>query len=643
MNDQETSPIPADQLDSHDLWQPENSDLEELISELSALQNSMNTDWALIEGNLEFGHRLNVKSAENLVHYLSLRTHDVRRLQRHLARHGVSSLGRAESHVMWNITKVLTLLHRLLGRKFDIDQSADPVSFDVGYEILKERSEMLLGSPSSDRKVRIMVTLPTEAAYDHQLIRDLLAGGMDCARINCAHDDELVWELMAANIRKACSEMGGNCRISVDIAGPKLRTADFAAGPRVLRLRPKRDLFGRVISPVKVRLISKPMQRDPSSEPELQLSEDSLKHLRPGKKVKFKDARGSKRVFTIVSVEKDSAIAELKKTAYIVPETSFRVATASGRASVKPYSESIPPVEQFATVRNGEELILTGTEPGRPEVRSPDGTVLEMARVRCTLPEVFGSVEPHQKIWFDDGQIGGRIESVSDSELRIHITSAGANGSRLRADKGINLPDTDLKLPSLTEKDLRDLRFAIKHADLIGYSFVRNAADVKTLRHELRRLGRSDMGIILKIETRPAFDNLPEILLASLESGTIGVMIARGDLAVEAGFERLAEVQEEILWMCEAAHVPVIWATQVLEQLSKNGIYSRAEITDAAMSERAECVLLNKGRFVVDAVKTLDDVLSRMEPHQDKKRSMMRPLKVAERFFENIKELRLFF
>jgi pyruvate kinase len=266
-----------------------------------------------------------------------------------------------------------------------------------------------------------------------------------------------------------------------------------------------------------------------------------------------------------------------------------------------------------------------------------------MARVRCTLPEVFGSVEPHQKIWFDDGQIGGRIESVSDSELRIRITSAGANGSRLRADKGINLPDTDLKLPSLTEKDLSDLRFAIKHADLIGYSFVRNAADVKTLRHELRRLGRSDMGIILKIETRPAFDNLPEILLASLESGTIGVMIARGDLAVEAGFERLAEVQEEILWMCEAAHVPVIWATQVLEQLSKNGIYSRAEITDAAMSERAECVLLNKGPFVVDAVKTLDDVLSRMEPHQDKKRSMMRPLKVAERFFENIKELRLFF
>jgi pyruvate kinase len=94
----------------------------------------------------------------------------------------------------------------------------------------------------------------------------------------------------------------------------------------------------------------------------------------------------------------------------------------------------------------------------------------------------------------------------------------------------------------------------------------------------------------------------------------------------------LAEVQEEILWMCEAAHVPVIWATQVLEQLSKNGTYSRAEITDAAMSERAECVMLNKGPFVAEAVSTLADILRRMEAHQEKKRAMMRPLRLAESF-----------
>lgn len=109
-----------------------------------------------------------------------------------------------------------------------------------------------------------------------------------------------------------------------------------------------------------------------------------------------------------------------------------------------------------------------------------------------------------------------------------------------------------------------------------------------------------------------------------------GVMIARGDLAVESGFERLAEVQEEMLWVCEAAHVPVVWATQVLESLAQDGRPSRAEITDAAMGDRAECVMLNKGPHVVDAVRVLDDILKRMQAHQSKKQAMLRMLHMAD-------------
>lgn len=116
-----------------------------------------------------------------------------------------------------------------------------------------------------------------------------------------------------------------------------------------------------------------------------------------------------------------------------------------------------------------------------------------------------------------------------------------------------------------------------------------------------------------------------------MRSPAAGIMIARGDLAIECGWERMAEVQEEILWICEAAHMPVIWATQVLENLAKNGLPSRAEITDAAMGERAECVMLNKGPYIVDAVRVLDDILQRMENHQSKKRSMLRHLRLADR------------
>jgi pyruvate kinase len=172
----------------------------------------------------------------------------------------------------------------------------------------------------------------------------------------------------------------------------------------------------------------------------------------------------------------------------------------------------------------------------------------------------------------------------------------------------------------------------VKHADIIGYSFVRSDADVMELQTRLAELGGEGLGIILKIETREGFNQLPNLLLAAMRSRAVGVMIARGDLAIECGFQRLAEVQEEILWICEAAHMPVIWATQVLESLAKTGMPSRSEITDAAMGERAECVMLNKGPYMVTAVRILDDILRRMQAHQDKKRSMLRKLRVASVF-----------
>jgi pyruvate kinase len=164
---------------------------------------------------------------------------------------------------------------------------------------------------------------------------------------------------------------------------------------------------------------------------------------------------------------------------------------------------------------------------------------------------------------------------------------------------------------------------------MVGLSFVNRPEDIYALQAELRRLAAEHLGIVLKIETRGGFDRLPSLLLAAMHSPSIGVMIARGDLAVECGYERLAEVQEETLWMCEAAHVPVIWATEVLENLAKTGTPSRAEITDAAMGERAECVMLNKGPHLAEAVRVLDDILRRMQAHQNKKRSMLRPLQVS--------------
>jgi len=284
-------------------------------------------------------------------------------------------------------------------------------------------------------------------------------------------------------------------------------------------------------------------------------------------------------------------------------------------------------------LKQGDTLILTRSgELGRPAVYDKSGQLLAPAQISVSLPQILEHAKPGEPVWFDDGKIGGIIRAVNGDSVSVEITQARPEGEKLAAEKGINLPDTRIDIPALTSDDLQALKFIVQHADLVGYSFVRTDSDVRQLLERLNELGGQRLGLILKIETRKAFDNLPKLILAAMRARSFAIMIARGDLAVECGYQRLAEVQEEILWICEAAHVPVIWATQVLETLAKKGLPSRSEITDAAMGERAECVMLNKGPYAVDSVRVLADILKRMQAHQEKKRSMMRQLRLAAAF-----------
>jgi pyruvate kinase len=288
---------------------------------------------------------------------------------------------------------------------------------------------------------------------------------------------------------------------------------------------------------------------------------------------------------------------------------------------------------QTLLLKPGDTLILSrGNTLGRPATYGKSGKLIAPARIGVSLAQMLDHAKPGEPIWFDDGKIGGVFRSVNSDSATVEITQARPEGEKLGAEKGINLPETRIDIPALTPDDLEALKFIVPHADLVGYSFVRTESDVRQLLDRLEQLGGQHLGVILKIETRKSFDNLPKLILAAMRTRSIGIMIARGDLAVECGYQRLAEVQEEILWICEAAHVPVIWATQVLETLAKKGMPSRSEITDAAMGERAECVMLNKGPYAVTTVGVLADILKRMQAHQEKKRSMLRQLSLAASF-----------
>ena len=176
---------------------------------------------------------------------------------------------------------------------------------------------------------------------------------------------------------------------------------------------------------------------------------------------------------------------------------------------------------------------------------------------------------------------------------------------------------------------------------MVGYSFLRSKADLEQLQDLLLKLSPTPTHLIMKIETPEAVSNLPALLYQGMRFPVAGVMIARGDLAVEIGFERMGEIQDEILWICEAAHMPVVWATQVLESLNKSGLATRSEITDAAHAAKAECVMINKGEHTVEVIETLNDLLGRMGSHRIKKRYIFRPLNIARDFLSKKKQAEL--
>jgi pyruvate kinase len=252
----------------------------------------------------------------------------------------------------------------------------------------------------------------------------------------------------------------------------------------------------------------------------------------------------------------------------------------------------------------------------------------ERAAAALSHAELLGHLAPGAPVWFDDGKLRGRVVARADETAVVEIAGVRDKGARLRSGKGVAIPGADLAIPGLTAEDLAALDTVATLADVVAFSFVQTPEDVLGLHDALdHRCGAGPRpAILLKIETALAVRNLPELIAAAAARGPAAVMIARGDLAVSIGFERLAEMQDEILWLCEAAHVPVVWATQVLDDLLHEGLASRAETTDAAMGQRADCVMLNKGPHLPEAVAFLGDILRRMDRHQARKFPRLAPL-----------------
>ncbi|AHM62047.1 pyruvate kinase [Flammeovirgaceae bacterium 311] len=598
--------------------------IEEVLSKAQVLENNYADATSKV-------HPAFNRSVRNLLHYLALRNTDIRSIQEQLSTLGLSSLGRSESHVLPSLHVLRLQLQQMLEcTKPDtiLELSA---SFGALSALLKTHSEALLGKQQAGQGASIMVTMDAEMARDVPHVKELLQAGMNCARINCAHDDADAWSSLAKTIRQALAETGISCPIFMDLAGPKLRTGPMTEKPKLLQIKPKLNTKGQITESAMVWLVPEGVKPPEKGDATLPVDAAWLKALKHGQKIKFKDVRGRSRQLRVQQRKDNCVLTYLYKNAYI--STGTLLQTRSSKSKEKSSTEVglLPKEELVLRLNRGDTLVLHSDDrPGEPAKTDEAGNVTEPAHIACTLPEILADVEAGDRVLFNDGKIEGKVTTASKEQLTIQITFARDKGSKLRGNKSINFPDSNLSLHGLTDKDRQDLAEVVKLADVVNVSFVQTPEDIEELFAALKCLKAPPIGVLLKIETKRAFNNLPLLLLTLMQHYPAGIMIARGDLAVEVGWNRLAEVQEEMLWLCEAAHLPVVWATQVLETLAKKGRPSRAEITDAAMSQRAECVMLNKGPHIVEAIRTLRDIMQRMQGHQSKKTSMLRSLTLAE-------------
>ena len=463
--------------------------LPSLIDELTGLRAEMLRQEAALEdrmGEICEAHR---ESARNLVHYIALRRHDIRDLQEKLTANGLSSLGRAEADVLGAVDAVLLVLRRLVGEPAPAElSSTDEGLSRRGWELLESNTNALLGPPPKQRNVRIMVTMPSEAAQDFGLVRDLLLNGMDVMRVNCAHDGPTEWAAMISNLERARIETGLECRIHMDLGGPKLRTGPLQPGPAVVKYRPRRNAYGRVVSPARIFLTPSRNPESPSclADACLPVPGRWLTKLGPGDRITFKDARSASRSMRVTEIDGKNRWAEADYTTYLIPGTVLEAvfAKSSPNAGKKLHARvgDLPEKPQSLVLRRGDNLVIVRSSvPGRAAIYDQLGRLLSPAMIGVAQPDFLDHVLVGEKIKLDDGVIGGVIRAIDDDKITIEIVQARAKGSRLRAEKGINLPESELRVSPLTTDDISALDFVAKHADMLGYSFVRTESDIRDL------------------------------------------------------------------------------------------------------------------------------------------------------------------
>ena len=261
---------------------------------------------------------------------------------------------------------------------------------------------------------------------------------------------------------------------------------------------------------------------------------------------------------------------------------------------------------QGPKIRTGEVIGETELIAGNRVTIAPGEFLGDASRLATSYEKIAEDVKPGHRVLIDDGLLELRVEEVENGEVRCAVMVGGPISSH----KGLNFPDSSLSIKGLTEKDVEDLRFGIEelHPDWIAFSFVRSGDEVREIKERIREFG-GNVPVISKIEKHEAIEDIEDILRAS-----DGIMVARGDLAVELSAERVPIEQKRLVARCRRLGKPVIVATQMLDSMIRNPRPTRAEVSDVANAifDRTDAVMLSGetaiGRYPLQSVREMDRI-----------------------------------
>lgn len=550
-------------------------------------------------------------SCMNMQDFLSLKKFDLTMLQKALVDIGFSSLEWSHFYLVYTIEKQLEVLGHLLGYS-PMERSQEPSPQDV-YISMQQRSRFLKSHESSENSV--MITLPSDAAEDPSIIQGLAARNIDIVRINTAHDSLNQWQKMAQIVKRInqSTRLNNPIRIYVDLAGPKIRTGKIKLVTVPLKIRP--DEHSMLL------LTSKKLQENTLPNTicgQCVVDKHWFRKRRKGEKILLTHPELKNRKLRIKKIDEKGLWLDFDKKLTIDEQSRFEIQDKrKDQTSIKNLLQKEQEIRLFI----GNYIVLRSDSSVIGQLTEEE--TVAKAEISCSNPDIFDFIEIETPLYIDDGKIGLRVTEKTDHGVLCRVEHAKPNGTVLKGEKGINLPETNLDIDAVTPLDKENLRAVIEFADIIGISFTQKASDVMEVKTILQENNKELTGLVAKIETKKGVQRLPFILMELFSWRNSGVMIARGDLAIEVGFENLPRIQEEILELCEAAHTPVIYATQIMENMIKKNLPSRAEVIDASMAQRADCVMLNKGLFAVETIDMLGKILNSIRPMFFKARHLL--------------------